>query len=165
MSDGSDDHPRNVTSVGALVVRESSLLVVRMSYGPTQGRYMLPGGLLDPGETLDVAAAREVREETSVEARPVGIVGVRTRYDGPHNDTYVLWYLEHVAGEPAADGHENDDARFFTFDEIAERDDVVYLVKYLAARIASGAMNPHAHAHDYAYQFPGTTPDSWKLFM
>jgi len=165
MTETSQQPPRNVTSVGALVVREQSLLVVRMSYGPTQGRYMLPGGLLDPGETLDVAAAREVREETGIDARPIGIVGVRTRYDGPHNDTYVIWLLEHLAGEPMSDGYENDDARFFTFTEIAERDDVVYLVKYLAARIASGAMTPHAHANDYAYQFPGTTPDSWKLFM
>ena len=157
--------PRNVTSVGALVVREASLLVVRMTYGPSRGRYMLPGGLLDPGETLDVAAAREVREETGIEARPLGIVGLRSRYDGPNTDTYILWLLEHVSGEPAPDGHENDDARFLPFDEIAERDDVVYLVKYLAVRLASGAINTHAQIDDYAYQFPGATPDSWKLFM
>ncbi|HQZ90274.1 MAG TPA: NUDIX domain-containing protein [Thermomicrobiales bacterium] len=157
--------PRNVTSVGALVVRESSLLVVRMTYGPSQGRYMLPGGLLDPGETLDVAAAREVREETGVEARPLGIVGLRSRYDGPNTDTYILWLLEHLSGEPAGDGQENDDARYLSFVDIAQRDDVVYLVKYLATRLATGAILPHSHADDYAYQFPGSTPDSWKLFM
>ena len=157
--------PRNVTSVGALVVRDGSLLVVRMTYGPSRGRYMLPGGLLDPGETLDVAAAREVREETGVEARPLGIVGLRSRYDGEDTDTYILWLLEHVANEPTPDGQENDDARYLTFAEIAERDDVVYLVKYLAARIAAGAITPHAQTTDYAYQFPGTTPDSWRLFM
>jgi 8-oxo-dGTP diphosphatase len=160
----SERPPRNVTSVGALVVRDDSLLVVRMTYGPSKGRYMLPGGLLDAGEALDVAAAREVREETGVEARPLGIVGIRSRVDGSNNDTYILWLLEPVSGEPHPDGHECDDCRYLTFDEIAERDDVVYLVKYFAARIRSGQLAPHTHVTDYEYQFPGSTPDTWKLF-
>jgi 8-oxo-dGTP diphosphatase len=157
--------PRNVTSVGALVVRDDSLLVVRMTYGPSAGRYMLPGGLLDQGETLDVAAAREVREETGIEARPLGIVGLRSRVNGRDNDTYVLWLLEPISGEPVADGKECDDCRFLTFDDIATREDVVYLVKYLAARIQSGQIAIHSRITDYAYQLPGTTPDTWKLFM
>lgn len=156
---------RNITSVGALVTRGDALLVVRMTYGPSKGRYMLPGGMLDPGETLDVAVAREVREETGIDARPLGIVGVRTRYDDRATDTYVLWLLEHMSGEPAADGREIDDARYFTFGEIAAREDVVYLVKYLARRIQAGAITPHTIVTDYAYQLPGTTRDSWKLFM
>ena len=159
--------PRNVTSVGALVTRGEALLVVRMTYGPSQGRYMLPGGLLDPGETLDVAAAREVREETGVVARVVGLVGVRTRYeprDGS-TDSYTLWQLAHETGEPRADDRENDDARYMPFAEIAEREDVVYLVKYLAARLASGALRAHTYVDDYAYQSSGTTRDSWKLYV
>jgi 8-oxo-dGTP diphosphatase len=159
--------PRNVTSVGALVTRGDALLVVRMTYGPSQGRYMLPGGLLDPGETLDVAAAREVLEETGVVARVVGLVGVRTRFeprDGS-TDTYTLWQLAHAAGEPRADGRENDDARYLPFDELAEREDVVYLVKYLAARLAAGQLRAHTYVEDYTYQSPGTTRDSWKLYI
>jgi ADP-ribose pyrophosphatase YjhB (NUDIX family) len=162
--------PRNVTSVGALVVHNDSLLVVRMTYGPSKGRYMLPGGLVDPGETLDAAAVREVREETGIETRPVGIVGIRSRTMEQDNDTYVLWLLE--PADPAtceatlaADGHEIEDCRFLPFREIAESDDCVYLVKYLAARIAAGDIRPHTRATDYAYQFPGTTPDTWKLFI
>jgi ADP-ribose pyrophosphatase YjhB (NUDIX family) len=157
--------PRNVTSVGALVVRDESLLVVRMTYGPSKGRYMLPGGQLDPGETLDTAAMREVREETGIDTRPLGIVGLRSRYDGPNTDTYVLWLLEHVSGEPHSDGYENDDARFLPFAEIAERDDVVYLVKYLAARLRDGTFDVERLVTDYEYQSPGTTSESWKLFM
>lgn len=157
--------PRNVTSVGGLVVRDDSLLVVRMTYGPSKGRYMVPGGLLDAGETLDAAAVREVREETSIEARPLGIVGLRSRVMGLNNDTYVLWLLEHLSGEPTPDGREIDDCRFLPWDELAARDDVVYLVKYFAARLAAGQVTPHAHVTDYDYQFPGTTPDTWKLFV
>lgn len=157
--------PRNVTSVGALVRRDDALLTVRMTYGASRGRYMLPGGLLDPGETLDVAAVREVREETGIDARALGIIGVRTRYDGANTDNYVLWLLEYVSGEPRPHDYENDDARFMTFDEIAAREDVVYLVKYLAVRIREGRIAPHAYVEDYAFQLPGSTPDSWKLYM
>jgi 8-oxo-dGTP pyrophosphatase MutT (NUDIX family) len=162
---GIERPPRNVTSVGALVLREGALLAVRMTYGPSQGRYMLPGGLLDPGETLDVAAVREVREETGIEARPLGIIGIRTRYDGANTDNYVLWLLEYLGGEPVPHGHENDDARFLTFAEIDEREDVVYLLKYIAARIRTGRIALQHQADDYMYQLPGTTRESWKLYM
>ncbi len=72
--------PRNTTGVGGVVVRRDEILVVRMTYGPSKGRYMLPGGLLDPGETLDDAIRREIREEASIVAEPRGIIGVRSRY-------------------------------------------------------------------------------------
>ncbi|MBX6341098.1 MAG: NUDIX domain-containing protein [Thermomicrobiaceae bacterium] len=156
---------RNVTGVGGVVVRGEAVLLVRMTYGPSRGRYMLPGGLVDPGETLDAAVAREVLEETGVAARPVGIVGVRSRHDGPHTDTYVLWRLDYLEGEPRPDGRENDDARFFTLAELEAREDVTYLARYVARRVLSGAVRPLAPVVDYEYVLPGATPDSWKLFM
>ncbi|HET7035057.1 MAG TPA: NUDIX domain-containing protein [Thermomicrobiaceae bacterium] len=157
--------PRNVTSVGGLVVRDDAVLLVRMTYGPSHGRYMLPGGLVEPGETLDRAIAREVLEETGVAARPLGIIGLRSRYDGPNNDTYVLWLLQHESGEPRPEGHENDDARYLTLAEIDTRDDVTYLAAYLARRVLSGAVTPHRLAADYEYRTPGTDAESWKLFL
>ena len=155
----------NVTSVGGLVLRGEELLVVRMTYGPTAGRYMIPGGILDPGETLDVAVAREVHEETNIIARPVGIAGVRTRVSRRGTDTYVIWLLDHMEGEPVPDGREVDDARFLPLSEIATRNDISYLVQYLAARIAAGTIRPSPIVDDYDYQLPGTTPDTWKLFL
>ena len=157
--------PRNVTSVGGVVVRGDAMLVVRMTYGPNRGRFMLPGGLVDPGETLDVAVAREVEEETGVTARPVGIIGLRTRHDGPHTDNYVLWLLDHVDGEPRPHGRENDEARYLTLAEMAERDDVSYLARYLARRVLTGETRPLRRVEDYEYLMPGATADSWKLYM
>jgi 8-oxo-dGTP diphosphatase len=136
-----------------------------MTYGPSQGRYMLPGGLLDPGETLDVAVVREVREETGVIAEPRGIIGVRSRYTERGTDTYLVWLMDHVSGEPRGDGREIDDARFMTLDEIFNRDDIVYLVRYLAHKVSNGNADLLEHMQDYEYQMPGSTPDSWKLFM
>lgn len=157
--------PRNTTGVGGAVVRNDELLVVRMTYGPSQGRYMLPGGLLDPGETADIAVAREVREETSIEAAPRGIIGVRCRYTDRGTDTYLIWQMDYLSGEPEGDGREVEHARFMTLEEIEQRDDVVYLVWYVASKVFNGGTDLLEHSNDYEYQMPGSTPDSWKLFM
>ncbi|TVR69716.1 MAG: NUDIX domain-containing protein [Sphaerobacteraceae bacterium] len=157
--------PRNTTGVGGAVVRDNELLVVRMTYGPSQGRYMLPGGLLDPGETADVAVAREVREETSIEAVPRGIIGVRCRYTERGTDTYLIWQMDYLSGEPEGDGREIEHARFMTLEEIEQRDDVVYLVSYVAGKVFNGGTDVLEYKTDYEYLMPGATPDSWKLFM
>jgi 8-oxo-dGTP diphosphatase len=157
--------PRNTTGVGGVVVRENEILVVRMTYGPSQGRYMLPGGLIDPGETADAAVIREVREETGIEAAPRGIIGVRSRYTDRGTDTYLIWQMEYLSGEPIGDGREIEHACFMTFDEIQQREDVVYLVSYVATKMFNGGADLLQHMNDYEYQMPGSTPDSWKLFM
>jgi 8-oxo-dGTP diphosphatase len=156
---------RNTTGVGGVVTRGEEILVVRMTYGPSQGRYMLPGGLLDPGETLDGAIVREVQEETGVLAEPRGIIGVRSRYTDRGTDTYLVWLMHHLSGDPDPDGREIEDARFMTLQEIRHRDDIVYLVRYMAHKVFSGQADVLEHMHDYEYQMPGSTPDSWKLFM
>jgi ADP-ribose pyrophosphatase YjhB (NUDIX family) len=156
---------QNVTSVGGLVVRDDAVLLVRMTYGASRGRLMLPGGLLDPGETLDVAIAREVLDETGVVADPVGIIGIRTRYDGPKTDNYILWLLEHREGTPRSDGHENDEAAYFTLAQLDARDDVTYLAHYMARQVLNQNVVPMRRATDYEYLMPGSTEDSWRLFL
>lgn len=165
MSSGHSEVRRNTTGVGGAVVRENELLVVRMTYGPSQGRYMLPGGLLDPGETADAAVAREVWEETSITAEPRGIIGVRSRYTERGTDTYLIWLMNYVSGAPNGDGREVEHACFMTFEEICQRDDIVYLVWYVANKVFNSQNDLLQHITDYEYQMPGSTPDSWKLFM
>ncbi|SDJ79399.1 NUDIX hydrolase [Billgrantia gudaonensis] len=61
---------RPIASVSAAVVRDGRILLVRRRNPPNAGRLALPGGKVEPGETLRSAAARELREETGVEAEP-----------------------------------------------------------------------------------------------
>ena len=154
--------PLTVASVGGLVVRGESLLVARMTYGPNRGRYMLPGGAVVPGELPEAAAVREVREETGVEARPLGVVGVVSTIFEENTHTYLLWLMEPVAGEPSADGAEIDHCCFVSFDELLRRDDVAELVRYLAARLRDGRVCAHRHADDFVSPFPDIPS---KLFM
>ncbi|MGE3799028.1 MAG: NUDIX domain-containing protein, partial [Thermomicrobiales bacterium] len=155
--------PRNTTAVGGVVVGAEGVLQVRMTYGPTKGRYMLPGGIVDPGETLDTAVEREVREETGIEARAVGICGVRSRFDGDRNDNYVIWLLHHVNGLPATDQRENDDARFFSREEL-EREDVTDLSAYFGKLALDGELTIMTLAEDFGAEARGRDPQRWKLF-
>lgn len=68
---------RPVLAVSAAVFRGSRVLVAQRARGPGKGLWSLPGGSVEWGESLAEAAAREVREETGVEAEILGLAGQR----------------------------------------------------------------------------------------
>ena len=55
----------------AVVLRDDKVLLVRRKNPPDAGLWGFPGGRVEPGETALSAAARELAEETGVQARPV----------------------------------------------------------------------------------------------
>ena len=91
-----------------------------------EGRWMLPGGAVDPGERPAEAACRECLEEASVVIEPRRILGV---YGGPEyrvtyaNGDEAMWIVtvfeaRLVSGEPAPSDDETIDVGWFTRAEI-----------------------------------------------
>ena len=68
---------RPYLAVSAAIFREGKVLVVRRARKPALNLYTLPGGAVELGESLPEAAAREVREETSLTVEPVALAGHR----------------------------------------------------------------------------------------
>jgi len=66
---------RREFSAGGVVIRHARECEEVALVSPRQGIYALPKGHPDPGETLEQAATREVREETGLVAEPVGKLG------------------------------------------------------------------------------------------
>ena len=58
---------RPILAVGTIVVRDGCVLLARRGKAPGQGKWSVPGGAVDVGESLEAAARREVREECGVE--------------------------------------------------------------------------------------------------
>jgi 8-oxo-dGTP diphosphatase len=71
--------------VGAIVVDDERLLLVRRGRGPAAGEWSVPGGRLESGETVAEAVVRELAEETGLEGVCGDLVGwVERMGDGYH---------------------------------------------------------------------------------
>jgi len=60
---------RPVVGVGAVVILDGKILLVKRGIEPSKGLWAIPGGSLELGETLQQAAEREILEETGVTIR------------------------------------------------------------------------------------------------
>lgn len=104
--------------VGAALVEDGRLLAARRS-APVElaGRWELPGGKVEPGETADAALARELREELGVDAEVSG----RVPGEWPLRAPYVLqvWTARLRPGSAAPEPlQDHDELRWLGPDEI-----------------------------------------------
>jgi mutator protein MutT len=65
--------------VGAVLVHQGRVLLIRRGTEPMKGRWSIPGGLVELGETLHQAVIRETREETGLEVEPLALIEVLDR--------------------------------------------------------------------------------------
>jgi 8-oxo-dGTP diphosphatase len=77
MPDARSYPERPFLAVSAAIVRDGKILVVRRARPPANGLFTMPGGVVEVGETLVEAVAREVREETGLTIDPVALAGFR----------------------------------------------------------------------------------------
>jgi ADP-ribose pyrophosphatase YjhB (NUDIX family) len=125
--------------VGGAVVRDGRLLLVRRASRHGRGNWQLPGGFIEPHETIEQAVVREVEEEAGVTAEVVGVLGLRNRYDPDSgNGLYVVLLLTPIDGEPKADGLEVDHAEYFTLEQICDLHPLPPVNLEIAQRVLSG---------------------------
>ena len=72
--------------VGAVVVDEGRVLLVRRAREPLKGHWTLPGGLLELGESVVDGVAREVREETGLIVEPLALIELIDRIHRERSD-------------------------------------------------------------------------------
>ena len=84
MPDASREYPaRPLVGIGAVVLRQDSVLLVRRGKPPNEGSWSLPGGAQELGETAEQAARRELLEETGLQ---VGTLQLVAHVDSIHHD-------------------------------------------------------------------------------
>ena len=70
-----------VVGVGGVVIRDGKVLLIQRGKEPLKGRWVIPGGTVELGETLEQAVEREVQEETGIHVRPREVVLVFDRIE------------------------------------------------------------------------------------
>ena len=77
-----------IVGVGAVVIDQGRVLLVQRGRGPSKGKWSLPGGVLEVGESLTEGVAREVQEETGLVVESVELIEL----------------IDRIVKEPASEG-------------------------------------------------------------
>jgi len=96
-STGREYPERPYASVAACVFKDNKVLLIKRAKPPSQGRWSVPGGMIELGETLEDAARRELEEEGGIEIKTGRIFNVENLIvpdgDGKVLFHYVVTYL------------------------------------------------------------------------
>lgn len=114
---------RPVVGIGAIIIHDNRILLIRRGHAPMKGEWSLPGGALETGETLEQGVRREALEETGLQVEPVAMVEVLDRIAldqaGRVQYHYVLVdFLCRVTGGTAACGSDATELRWAALDEL-----------------------------------------------
>ena len=109
-----------LAAVGAIAVRDGRLLLVKRGRPPAVGRWSVPGGRVEPGESEPDAVVREVAEETGLTVRVGALAGEVVRA-GPGDVTYRIHdYFVDVTGGTERAGDDAADLAWVAFAHLAD---------------------------------------------
>ena len=112
-----------MVGVGAIIVENGRVALIKRAKAPLLGEWSIPGGLLELGETVREGTIREALEETGLQVEVLELLGVFDRLvrdsEGRTSYHYVLidFLCRRIAGELTASG-DAADARWFTQSEV-----------------------------------------------
>jgi 8-oxo-dGTP diphosphatase len=119
-------------AVGAIVVTDGKLLLVRRGRDPGKGLWSLPGGRVELGEYLADALRREVKEETNLDVEVGDLIGIAEVLGDPHY--VILDFAASPIGDadpvPAGDAA---DVRWVPFDAVRSLDLTPRFIEFMEA--------------------------------
>jgi ADP-ribose pyrophosphatase len=149
-----------IVGVGAVIVRDNRVLLVRRGNEPNRGLWSIPGGAVELGETLAQAATREVREECRLEIKAQGVLSTFELIQRDEQDKvryhYVLIDLaaRYVGGQTTA-GTDALDAHWATEDELDTLDIVPRLLPLLHAALQEASRSQQGTSPEDRPESPG----------
>jgi 8-oxo-dGTP diphosphatase len=89
---------RPILAVGGVVIHDSRVLLIRRGRPPLEGRWSIPGGILEIGETIAEGVARELKEETAIRVRVMKLLEIYEKVlrDGGNRAQYHFVILDYL---------------------------------------------------------------------
>lgn len=123
-----------IAAAGLVINESGEWLVVKKKYSGLKGKWSLPAGFVKPGEMLDEAAVREVKEETGIDAEPVALLGLRTGViAGEISDNMAIFLLRPLSRDIVVQTDELYAAAFLSKTALQNDPNTSGLLRYLLA--------------------------------
>ncbi len=120
--ESSEKKYRNPTPcVDGVLIKDENVLLIKRGHSPYEGKWALPGGFVEYGETTENAVTREFQEETGLSVTIDRLVGV---YSDPKRDPRghnisITYLLSNPKGEPKG-GDDAKEAKWWPIDNLPE---------------------------------------------
>jgi len=112
------EYPKPAVAVDIILESDGNLLFVKRKKDPFKGVLSIPGGFVNLGEKVEVAAKREAYEETNLQVEPIAILGV---YSDPLRDprghTISISFIGKITGGIAKPGDDADSLKWASPDD------------------------------------------------
>jgi 8-oxo-dGTP diphosphatase len=112
-----------VVGIGAVIIQNGKIALIKRGNEPSKGKWTIPGGLVELGESLDAAVIRETKEETCLEVDNPHLIDVVDNVDldeqGKIKYHYVIIdYLVHVKAGDIQAASDAAELRLVPFGEV-----------------------------------------------
>ncbi|MEM9988898.1 MAG: NUDIX hydrolase [Pseudomonadota bacterium] len=112
-------HNSVTLAVGAVILKDQDVLLIKRGRAPFLGHWSIPGGKVDFGESLETALHREIKEETGVTIKTLGLINAfeaLPEHEGDRHFVMIDYACAYVSGDVRA-GDDAMEAAFFPLPE------------------------------------------------
>ena len=105
------------TVIALVSSKKDDILLVKRDVEPGKGKWGLPGGFVEIGETPQEAVLRELYEETGIVGKDPNLFNIKTHIDGFYGDVLIIAFCVDTGSFDLKPGDDVSEALFFRFDD------------------------------------------------
>lgn len=114
-----------IVGIGVVIVRDCKIALIKRGNEPSKGKWTIPGGLVELGESVEEAVVREAKEETCLDVEEPQLIDVVGNVDLDEDDKVkyhyvIIDYLVHVKSGNIQAASDAAELRWVPFEEVED---------------------------------------------